>query len=176
MNKTILFLAANPSDTTRLRLDKEMSEIKSGLKRAAEKFAVHQQEACRPKDVRRAMLEAKPGIVHFCGHGEGEGGIAFENENGDTAWVSTASLAGFFKLFAEHVGCVVLNACYSEVQAEAIAQHVDYVIGMNNAIHDKAAIKFAVAFYDLCILHKRVKVIYTFSTCAVAIRRRVGVA
>ena len=70
MNKTILFLAANPSDTTRLRLDKEMREIKSGLERATEKFAIHQQEACRPKDVRRAMFDAEPGIVHFCGHGE----------------------------------------------------------------------------------------------------------
>ncbi|OQW91766.1 MAG: hypothetical protein BWK79_16185, partial [Beggiatoa sp. IS2] len=41
-----------------------------------------------------------------------------------------------------------LNACYSEVQAIAISQYIDYVIGMNQAIGDEAAIEFAVAFYD----------------------------
>ena len=54
-----------------------------------------------------------------------------------------------FKLFARKgVECVVLNACYSEVQAEAIHQHINHVIGMNRAIGDKAAINFTVAFYD----------------------------
>jgi hypothetical protein len=43
---------------------------------------------------------------------------------------------------------VVLNACYSEVQAEAIAQHIPFVIGMNDAIGDIAAVKFSVGFYD----------------------------
>ena len=37
---------------------------------------------------------------------------------------------------------------YSEKPAEAISQHIDYVIGMNNPIQDKAAIEFARGFYD----------------------------
>ncbi|GEM_PF-5898633 len=54
-----------------------------------------------------------------------------------------------FKLFAaKGVECVLPNACYSEVQAKAISQHVNYVIGMNKTIGDKAAIAFSVAFYD----------------------------
>ena len=32
--------------------------------------------------------------------------------------------------------------------AEAIAKHISFVIGMNKAIGDEAAIEFAVAFYD----------------------------
>ena len=44
--------------------------------------------------------------------------------------------------------CVVLNACYSEIQADAIAKHIDYVVGMKREIGDTAAIEFAVAFYD----------------------------
>ncbi|KAM3108452.1 hypothetical protein [Phormidesmis sp. 146-33] len=35
-----------------------------------------------------------------------------------------------FKLFAKKGGARA-DECYSEVQAEAIGQHVDYVIGMN---------------------------------------------
>lgn len=42
----------------------------------------------------------------------------------------------------------MLNACYSEVQANAIHQFVDCVIGMNQPIGDKAAIQFAEGFYD----------------------------
>jgi uncharacterized protein YegL len=94
------------------------------------------------------MLDLKPNIVHFCGHGSGEEGIAFEDENGQAKLVSTEALSGFFELFADKVECVVLNACYSEVQAEAIAKHIPHVIGMNKAIGDTAAIEFAVAFYD----------------------------
>ncbi len=61
----------------------------------------------------------------------------------------TEALANFFKRFAERgLECVVLNACYSEIQAKAIAEHIEYVVGMNSAIGDNAAIKFAVGFYD----------------------------
>jgi len=51
-------------------------------------------------------------------------------------------------LFSDKVECVVLNACYSEVQAKAISEYIPFVIGMKKAIGDSAAIEFAVAFYD----------------------------
>ncbi|MCP4699567.1 MAG: CHAT domain-containing protein, partial [Gammaproteobacteria bacterium] len=122
----------------------------NGLQRSQrrDRFVLRQQWAARPMDVRRAMLDFKPNIVHFCGHGEGEAGIAFENESGQTGLVGAEALAGLFKLFAPHVECVLLNACYSEVQAEAIARHIGCVIGMGQAIGDQAALEFSVAFYD----------------------------
>jgi hypothetical protein len=58
------------------------------------------------------------------------------------------SLAALFEQFTNHVNCVILNACYSEIQANVIAKHIDYVVGMNQAIGDKAAIAFAVGFYQ----------------------------
>jgi len=150
LTKTILILAANPKDTPPLRLDEEVREIDNGLERAQKRdeFTLKQKLAARPDDVRRAMLKYEPNIVHFCGHGSGVDGIAFEDEGGEAKLVSTDALTGFFELFADKLECVVLNACYSEVQAEAIAKHIPYVIGMKKAIGDAAAIKFAVAFYD----------------------------
>ena len=62
--------------------------------------------------------------------------------------ISGESLSRLFELCSDTVKCVVLNACYSEAQANAISQHIDYVVGMKKAIGDKAAIKFAVGFYD----------------------------
>ncbi|WP_333099339.1 MULTISPECIES: CHAT domain-containing protein [unclassified Microcoleus] len=93
-------------------------------------------------------MDYKPQIIHFSGHGAGDEGLALEDETGKVQYVDAEALAELFKLFANRVECVVLNACYSEVQAEAIVQHVPYVIGMSRAIGDKAAIEFAVGFYD----------------------------
>ncbi len=150
MKITILILAANPKNTSRLRLDEEIREIDIGLQmsRKRDDFILHKKMAVRPVDFRRAVLDIKPNILHFCGHGEGAGGLAFEDDMGHVKLVSAEALAGFFELFAETVQCVVLNACYSDIQAKAIANHIDYVVGMKAGISDIAAIEFAVAFYD----------------------------
>ena len=127
-----------------------MRDIEEGLQRAKnrDQFALKSMFAVRPRDIQRAMLDINPSIVHFSGHGTGDEGLVFEDETGSTKLVDGEALAGLFELFAEQVECVVLNGCYSEVQAEAIAQHINYVIGMKKAIGDKAAIEFAVGFYD----------------------------
>ncbi|WP_243146728.1 hypothetical protein [Scytonema sp. UIC 10036] len=57
-------------------------------------------------------------------------------------------LVALFELHSNYVKCVLLNTCYSSKAAEAISQHINYVIGMNQPIDDKAAIKFAKGFYD----------------------------
>jgi AAA-like domain/TIR domain/CHAT domain len=147
---TILILAANPKGTVPLRLDEEVREIKAGLERSRHRdlFKVEYESAARPRDVQRAMLRYRPQLVHFCGHGEGETGLVLEDDTGRAQLVSTEALADLFELFADTVDCVLLNACYSDVQAAAIAQHIDAVIGMNQPIGDRAAIEFVISFYD----------------------------
>ncbi|MGI2907480.1 GUN4 domain-containing protein [Tolypothrix sp. VBCCA 56010] len=153
--KKILILAANPKQTSRLRLDEEVRDIKEGLRlsQQRDKFILQQEWAVRPRDVRRAVLDFRPNIIHFSGHGAGTTGLSFEDETGKEKLVTSVALAGLFGQFAKQVECVVLNACYSEEQALAIAQHIDYVIGMNAAIGDKAALEFAVGFYDALVAY-----------------------
>ena len=43
---------------------------------------------------------------------------------------------------------MVLNACYSEEQAEAIREHIGYVLGVDGEITNRQAIQFATGFYD----------------------------
>lgn len=147
--KKILILSANPKNTSQLRLDEEVREIKAALKlsKNREAFEIVTESALRVNDLRRSLLDNQPHIVHFSGHGKGSNGLLLENQLG-IQLVSSESLAGLFKSFEDSVECVVLNACYSEVQAEAIYQHIDCVIGMNQAIGDVAAIEFATGFYD----------------------------
>ncbi|MDF5721919.1 MAG: CHAT domain-containing protein [Rhizonema sp. PD37] len=148
--KKILILSANPINTDRLRLDEEVREIQAALKLAKnrEQFEIVTAWAIRVEDLRRELLEHQPTIIHFSGHGSGSTGLALENNSGQVQLVSTESLARLFGLFQDRIECVLLNACYSQAQAEAIHQHIDYVVGMNQAIGDVAAIEFAVGFYD----------------------------
>ncbi len=147
--KKILILSSNPIDTPRLRLDKEVREIEDGLQRSknSNKFVIINKFAPRIKDIRRAILDNQPSIIHFCGHGEKEG-IIVENDDGTCYCLEIDALSDFFKLFSDFVECVLLNACYTEKQAEAISENISYVIGMSKGIADKDAIDFAVAFYD----------------------------
>jgi AAA-like domain len=147
---TILFLGASPQDTGRLRLDQELRDIREGLQRSQQRdqFNLQQRWAVRSKDIQRAMLDVNPHILHFAGHGEGEDGLVFEDDAGNNHLVNGTALAGLFRLFADRLNCVVLNGCYSKVQAQAISKHIPYVIGVQRAISSPAALDFAVGFYD----------------------------
>jgi hypothetical protein len=164
--KTILFLGSNPRESKRLRMDDEIKRIEQGLERSKrrDQFKIVQRWAATIDDLRRAILDHEPEIVHFAGHGSGRGegdhcrdmvlggknhgGLAFEDQIGQVQHISGEFLARLFELCADRVRCVVLNACYSEDQADAIARHIDYVIGMKAEIEDESAITFAVGFYD----------------------------
>lgn len=79
------------------------------------------------------------------------------------------ALADLFELCQRHVECVILNACQSEAQAEAIAEHIPYVIGMSAGIKDKAAIEFAVGFYDALGAGKEIDDAFRFAKNAIAL-------
>jgi hypothetical protein len=145
----ILFLAADPSDAARLRLGQELRDIRAKLQCAKQRdnFSLESRESVRPGDITQAIFDVEPQIVHFSGHGISTGELLFEDILGSTHPVKPDALANLFQLVSEQVNCVVLNACYSEAQAKSIAQHIPFVIGMNQSISDKAAIAFAVGFY-----------------------------
>ena len=145
----ILFLAANPKSTSRLDLGEEARNIEEGLKRSrlSDKFEFVQRWAVRSRDLQQALLDENPNIVHFSGHGEGREGLVLLDNAGNPKPATGEALAGLFGFFPD-VKCVLLNACYSAVQAEAIVQHVDYVIGMKDTILDEAAKAFSSGFYD----------------------------
>jgi len=143
----ILILAAIPYGQ---RLDKEIREIESAIRRATNRdlFEIRIRTAVRPQDIRQAIAEEQPQIVHFCGHGLKDGSLLLEDNGGNNKPVSPEGLAALFNLHVDYVNCVLLNACHSEKTAIAISQYINYVIGMNQPIEDEAAIAFAQGFYD----------------------------
>jgi hypothetical protein len=59
MTIKLLFLAANPTDTDRLRLDEE----------SRDQFELKTHWAVRADDLQELLMRYQPDIVHFSGHG-----------------------------------------------------------------------------------------------------------
>ena len=176
MKHTILFLAANPAGTDRLALDREAHDIQAELERAGhrERFEFVTRWAVEPLDLLRELRRLRPTVVHFSGHGGSPSGTSqpgsarrdivapggpalgarpdapglyFQRPDGRPQCVSAAALEATFGAAGGSVQLVVLNACYSDSQAQALLAHVDCVVGMSGSILDDAARAFAVGFY-----------------------------
>ncbi len=142
----ILFLASDPTNASKLHLGKELQEVRNRLA-DNRYFEIKDHWAVKPDDVIQTIVEYKPHIVHFSGHGEETGELCFEDEQGKVKPIAPDALANLFELVKENVKCVVVNTCYSERQAKAISQYVPVVIGTMKEISDSAAIKFSTGFY-----------------------------
>jgi hypothetical protein len=95
----------------------------------------------------KLLLIHRPQIVHFSGHGSSSEEIILVNENGEPKPVSNDALKALFLTLKDNVQIVLLNACFSQPQANALIEVIDCAIGMSKAIGDKAAIVFAASFY-----------------------------
>lgn len=164
----ILFLAANPPGTTRLKLDEELKKIDDSLQssKLRDQFQLVSKWAVDSGALRKALLQEDPDIVHFSGHGEGQAGLVLFGQKGEPKPATAEALSGLFELFPK-VKCVLLNACYAEVQAKAIVKHIDYVIGMRQEVRDDAAIAFATGFYDGLYHGKPIDVAFQFGRSAI---------
>jgi CHAT domain len=147
--KKIVFLAAAPMDCARLRLEEEIREIEAGLRaaRLRRDFQFKSVLAVRTRDLQHALLTEEPQIVHFAGHGARAGSLLVEDGAGRAQPLAAAALAELFGLCSQHIECVVLNACHTEIQAQAISEQIPYVVGTTDALDDRAAISFSIGFY-----------------------------
>jgi len=146
----ILFLSANPKDISHIRLDEEVREVdqKIQLGEFRDQLQLLPHFAVRPADLMQHLLRHQPHVLHFSGHGSATEGIVLEDDTGNTKLVSTDALANLISIVKDNVRIVVLNACFSALQANGIRQVVDFTIGMQKAIGDRSAILFSASFYQ----------------------------
>jgi nucleoside phosphorylase len=143
----ILFVAANPTRTNVRTLDQECAAIESELRMTPgrDDFEFRSKWAVTVDGLMRHLLELQPAVVHVSGHGDAQG-LLLEDEHGRPRLVTAAALTRMIKAVGT-VRVVVLAACFSDMQAEALREVVDCTIGMTGAITDDAARAFAVGFY-----------------------------
>lgn len=146
----VLFLGSNPGSETRLRLDREFREIESHLaeNRGGRTIDLVGSWAIRIEDLSRILLSHRPDIVHFSGHGS-PSGLVFDTDTDDGYVAPIGPLADLFGLVAAShpISAVVLNACFSAAQADAITSSVELVVGTSSSVTDDGAIAFASGFY-----------------------------
>jgi hypothetical protein len=149
---TVLFFAADPFPATygtrSLQLDEDVRNIRVKVRAAEYRDALifDYRLAARPDDLIQALNETPPQVVHFSGHGTNEGLVLVGTDGGPQP-VSPAALRQLFQAFRGDIQVVVLNACLSLPQAQAIAETVGCAIGTRDRISDGAAITFGGSFY-----------------------------
>lgn len=145
----ILVLAANPVDTNTLKFTEEIKAIENELltSRLLDSFELHQKHVVKSENLSEHLLQIDPDVVHFVGQEPNSGRLFLENSMGKIYPLSSTGLSELFSSLKQNVSCVILSACYSEVQANSIAKHIDCVIGTPLGMGDDASIKFIQGFY-----------------------------
>jgi hypothetical protein len=145
----ILFLAANPRGSSLLQLGEECAEIQRELAMTPNRndFRFESRWAVSIDELMRHLTEIDPAVIHFSGHGGGSAGMMLQDAQGQAQPVPPRALAMMVRAAACNARLIVLNACYSAAQAEALRGEVDCVVGMDGAIGDAAARAFATRFY-----------------------------
>jgi hypothetical protein len=144
----LLVCTANPDFD--LDLEREVRAIQKVFSTAAPSNGVEIDTlgAVTPDDFLIALRRFQPTIVHFCGHGSKDG-VLMRGEGGAVHVVTGAALAQ--TLQGRGVDLVVLNACYSDDQATALASKVGTVIGTRSELDDEAAIRFSGVLYRVLL-------------------------
>jgi hypothetical protein len=148
----VLFFAADPYSyhgaAPRLLLDENVRAIRTRVRAAEFRDALDfdVRWAARPDDLIQALNETRPQVVHFSGHGRADG-LVLVGDDGRPRSVSVDALVHLFGVFGGDVRVVVLSACHSYAQAEAIVRSVGCVIGTRGPLQDEAAVAFDASFY-----------------------------
>jgi TPR repeat protein len=162
----VLFFTADPlsvdGQRPRLLLDDEVRKIRIAVHAATyrNKLSFNNHWATRTYDLLHALNSTHPQVVHFSGHGGPDGLVLVSSDGQRPHAVGVNALAELLEEFAKDVRVVVLNACFSFAQAQAIANVVGCAIGTNNEISDQAAITFSVSFYSAIAFGASVQAAY----------------
>jgi CHAT domain len=155
----VLFLASNPTDQSSLRLDQEIRLIQEKIRASEYRDSINLQSrwAVQSKDILQAINEVQPHIIHFSGHGSPDHDIVLETREGTTSILSKEAVTLLMKTMSDSIKLVIFNNCFSSGQAEAVTEHIDCAIGMNEAVYDDAAREFAAQFYSAIAFGKSVE-------------------
>lgn len=148
-NCDILVLAANPIGTDRLQLEEEANRIRLRLQEGefGKNYIVKVEKSVQVEELSKYLLQYKPLIIHFSGHGSPSGEIILNNSQEQAQSVSPEALAELLAVLQGRIECVILNACFSLEKADALADKVSCVVGMSKEIGDQSAVTFAAGFY-----------------------------
>ncbi|HEY6806883.1 MAG TPA: CHAT domain-containing protein [Pyrinomonadaceae bacterium] len=169
----LLFLSANPWSTSRIRIDEEARAVFDGLQAGPyrDNFEWHNHSATQPVDLQRLLMIHQPHIVHFCGHGSKSQRIILGGSAGKGRSIDIDGLRRVLALYGHHVNLVVLNACFTAKHAVSASKVINYSIGTENSIGDKASVSFSHALYRALSFGRSVKEAFESAQAELALAR-----
>lgn len=147
----VAYLTASPDGEDRLRVDREVREVREAVRRAIhrDQVTIDHWPAATFDDLFNALNDQRPHVMHFSGHGSAAG-LFFDGtdtDNPDGVDVGFALLGRLLKGTDHPPTLLVLNACDSYEGAETLLDAVPVVVAMVDEISDAAAKAFAIKFY-----------------------------
>lgn len=143
-----LVLFSNPSDTARIRLDKEHRAIDG----VADRFGQHvlafeRRQAASKADLAHCLAASRYSFVQLSGHGSAEG-FYVEGKNGESTCLSPSDLCAILKQFQPNLLLLIVMACYSHTSLDQLIDAASYVISIHGPADDEESIAFISNFYE----------------------------
>jgi TPR repeat protein len=171
----VLFFAADPMSADggvqRLLLDEDVRQTREKVRAAAHARVLEfdWRPAARTQDLQQALEDTQPQVVHFSGHAGRHGLVLAGPDGRGSRGVDTEVLRELFRMYLGDIRLVVLSACHSRPQAEAIAEVVGCAVGTRDRISDEAAITFNAKFYSAIARGQSVKGAFERARLALAL-------
>ena len=148
-NLRILYGTATPQGD--LRVSQEIRRVKSAVAAALHRDLVDIEHApdITADDLLNYLTTFQPHVIHFSGHAN-EDVLVFDDGSVEGGQERTIPIELFMRALTapdRRPALVVLNACQSAVNLEALLAGVPMAIGMSASVGDADAITFATRFY-----------------------------
>lgn len=146
----ILFVLSCPPSQYQIDLAEEVRQIRAELQSAQyrERFTHELITAATYTDLRKALRQHKPHILHISCHGTPEAELILSDGRGDEERIDAATFVELLEVLKDDLRLVVLNACHSAAITAKLLTAVDLALGMRGAVNDSSAVAFATAFYE----------------------------
>lgn len=142
----ILFVSANCADAY---MDIEREQRSLQMLTSSDGHSLHLLPAAEVRDLRDSLSangrDKAFDILHFSGHATADKGLHLRGAGRQRAFLGVAALKEMLE--DSGIRLVVLNACNSEVIAQALSEVVPAVIGTTRTVRDVVARQFTRLFY-----------------------------
>ncbi len=146
--KRILFIASEPKASKPVQCDEEYNLILQSRrnKRFGNHYFIEKLDRARGDDI-VGYLKENPHYIHYCGHGDSEGDLEIERDDGSTFSFNPGLLREYLGK-NKNLECIILCSCNSSELVEEIKHQTKYAIGFIGIVNDKDMHEFAAKFYS----------------------------
>lgn len=152
MTRKILLASSSPDAASHVKVDQLIREVGNTLRSSKyrDHFDITIRTAATYACLRDVFLdfENECVIFQFFGHGaKAQNSLVFQTAVNGHQLMSESALVKFCRLNKSQIQCLILTSCDSFAMADALSQHVKYVITMAGPVKQKSALAFSEGFY-----------------------------